>query len=402
MKKVLIFFLFLLFEESIPSLSAATANQDSIRISLLTCSAGEEVYSLYGHTAIRYTDSSRGIDVVFNYGMFDFETPNFIYRFTKGETDYQLGVEEFERFARSYAFHNRSVEEQVLNLSETEKTKLLALLEENYRRENRIYRYNFFYDNCATRPRDKIEECIEGHLVYQYPDTSYTFRQLIHQYTDHNLWSRFGIGLCLGSKADEKIDPRKAMFIPFYLRDDVQSAHIIDSAGIHRDLVLESHLLIPKEEETEHDSITSAIPSPFQCALLLFMITTLLSIYGIKKKKSLWIYDAFLFASAGIVGCILTFLVCCSEHPAVSPNYLLFVFHPLHLILLPYTLYKESHRGRRGQKWHYHTVNLVILTLFVLFFFLIPQKIELAVVPLALSLWVRSLSQLTLTYNIKK
>ena len=157
---ILSFFLLL------PSAGQAPANSnDSIRLSLLTCAPGEEIYSLFGHTAIRYENPSQGIDAVFNYGLFSFNTPNFIFRFSLGETDYQLGVTDYEHFAAEYAFYGRSVWQQTLNLTDEEKTKLIQLLQENYRPENRVYRYNFFYDNCATRPRDKIEESIAGKVV---------------------------------------------------------------------------------------------------------------------------------------------------------------------------------------------------------------------------------------------
>ena len=132
----------------------AADDHDSIRISLLTCAPGEEIYSLFGHTAIRYENPSQGIDVVFNYGLFSFNTPNFILRFSLGETDYQLGATDYAHFAAEYAFFGRSVWQQTLNLTEREKAELIRLLQENYRPENRVYRYNFFHDNCATRPRD--------------------------------------------------------------------------------------------------------------------------------------------------------------------------------------------------------------------------------------------------------
>ena len=136
---ILSFFLLL------PSAGQAPANSnDSIRLSLLTCAPGEEIYSLFGHTAIRYENPSQGIDVVFNYGLFSFNTPNFIFRFSLGETDYQLGVTDYEHFAAEYAFYGRSVWQQTLNLTDEEKTKLIQLLQENYRPENRVYRYNFF------------------------------------------------------------------------------------------------------------------------------------------------------------------------------------------------------------------------------------------------------------------
>ena len=131
------------------ALSLKAQRTDSIRISLLTCASGSEIYSLFGHTAIRYENFTQDIDAVFNYGMFNFNAPNFIFRFALGETDYQLGVTSYERFAEEYDYLGRDVWQQTLNLTQDEKVRLAGLLQENYRPENRVYRYNFFYDNCA-------------------------------------------------------------------------------------------------------------------------------------------------------------------------------------------------------------------------------------------------------------
>lgn len=140
--------------------------EDNIKVSLMTCAPGTEIYALFGHTALRYEDKARGEDWVFNYGMFSFNTPHFIYRFVKGETDYELGVTRYPYFEGSYAMRGSSVYQQTLNLTISEKQELRRLLEENYLPENRVYRYNFFYDNCTTRARDVIERCIEGKVVY--------------------------------------------------------------------------------------------------------------------------------------------------------------------------------------------------------------------------------------------
>lgn len=138
---------------------------DSIQFSLLTCAPGNEIYALFGHTAIRYQNFSRGVDLVFNYGMFSFNTPHFVYRFVKGETDYQLGITPYPYFESEYAFRGSSVYQQVLNLTYSEKMSLLKLLQDNYLPENRIYRYNYFYDNCTTRARDQIKR-LSGKNVY--------------------------------------------------------------------------------------------------------------------------------------------------------------------------------------------------------------------------------------------
>ena len=211
------------------------ARHDSIRFSLLTCGPGEEIYSLFGHTAIRYENLTRGIDYVFNYGIFSFNKPNFILRFTLGETDYKLGIAPFDYFTEEYKYLQRDVRQQVLNLNQTEKEKLAAQLEENYRPENRVYRYNFFYDNCATRPRDQIERATGGSIVYPQDmnstDTGKTYRDLLHQYTENHLWSRFGMDLCMGIPADKPISRRQMMFVPFYLEECFDQASIQTPQG---------------------------------------------------------------------------------------------------------------------------------------------------------------------------
>ena len=142
---------------------------------------------------IRYEEPSKGIDWVFNYGIFNFGAPNFIFRFALGQTDYILGGMNYDRFAAEYIFDERSVWQQTLNLTPEEKQKLLALLIENSRPENQVYRYNFFYDNCATRPRDKIEESIQGKVIYNYPekDGTKSFRDIVHQYTNGHPWAGY-------------------------------------------------------------------------------------------------------------------------------------------------------------------------------------------------------------------
>lgn len=370
------------------------ATEDSIRFSLLTCGAGEEIYSLFGHTAIRYENFTRGIDAVFNYGIFSFNTPNFILRFTLGETDYQLGVTSYKQFAYEYTWTGRDVWQQTLNLNAEEKKKLLALLEENYLPQNRIYHYNFFYDNCATRPRDQIERAVQGTLEYADDMTSFqtgiSFRDIVHQYTIGHSWARFGIDLCLGSQADKDITRRQMMFAPFYLKDFLAKAQLKNAQGMERPLVSSEDHIIQSPQQTS----TEEAPSPLQTAFLLFTIVTIVTAYGIYRRKSLWLLDLLLFLAAGVAGCILAFLASFSQHPAVSPNYLLFLFHPLHLLCLPWMI----KRVRKKEKSIYMWANITVLTFFILLWGIIPQEFNLAVLPLALSLWIRSASNLYLTY----
>lgn len=372
------------------------AQSDSLTVSLLTCGPGQEVYNLYGHSAIRVRNEATGVDYVFNYGIFSFNTPNFVMRFTLGQTDYQLGVQYYEDFVYNYEWQGRFVHEQVLNLSTEEKLKLAMALEENYKPENRMYRYNYFYDNCSTRPRDMIEKAVNGEVIYtedmNTPLEGLTYRGLVHEYAKRNAWSRFGIDLLLGSEADKPISRRASMFIPFLLEQYFSTAQRTDLQGNRSSLITEEHTII---EQDESDWPSPTPFTPMRVFLLLFIVVATLTIWGIRRRKSLWGLDLVLFAAAGIAGCIIAFMVAFSEHPAISPNYLLFVFHPLHLFCLPWILRKVKNLQR---SWYMGT-NAVILTLFIIFWALIPQKFPIEVLPLASVLLVRSISNLILSYR---
>lgn len=370
---------------------------DSLKISLLTCGAGEEVYNLFGHSAIRIQDTKKGTDYVYNYGIFSFDTPNFALRFTLGQTDYELGVQYYQDFIFNYRYHHREVYEQDLNLSPEEKKKLAALLNENYLLQNRVYRYNYFYDNCATRPRDMIEKAINGSIEYaedmETPVKGTSYRSLLHQYTRYSPWSRFGIDLCLGSEADRPINRRAAMFIPFHLQEDFATAQIIDTRGVARPLVTASEKIVQINQNFSESADT--IFTPLRIFLLLFIVIGSITIRDIRHKKSMWGVDVILFLSAGVAGCILAFLALFSQHPAVSPNYLLIVFHPLHLLCLPWV----ANKVRNREKSLYLTVNTAIFILFLILWPVFPQKFPTEVLLLVIILLIRSLSHLLISHQ---
>ena len=395
MKQILLTLFFM-----VTALSVRANGTDSIRFSLLTCGPGTEIYSLFGHTAIRYEVPERGIDVVFNYGLFSFGAPNFILRFTLGEPDYQLGVTDYRRFIAEYTWSGRDVWEQELNLTDEEKHRLATQLEENYRPENRVYRYNIFYDNCATRPCLQVERATGNRLHYaddmETTDTQTSFRDIVHQYSKGHSWAEFGMDLCLGSPADRPISRRLMTFAPFYLKDFFATAMLPDSAGAYtRPLVAETvqTVVIPDEEKETTDTLFT----PLAASLALLIVVGGATWYGLRRQKSLWGLDFVLFLAAGLAGCILTFLSLLSQHPAVRPNYLLLVFHPFHLLCLPWMI----NRVRKHRLSRYMAANVVVLTFFILLWPVIPQKFNLAVLPLALCLLIRSASNLFLTYKNK-
>jgi hypothetical protein len=328
--------------------------------------------------------------------MFDFDAPNFIWRFVKGETDYLLGVTSYGHFIEEYRYHNRSVWQQTLNLTMEEKRKLAGFLMENARPENRKYRYNFLYDNCATRPRDKIEECLNGNIHYmRSSDKSHTFRNIIHEFASGNEWACFGMDFCLGPKIDRLIDDRQKMFAPLYLMSYMASAVVTDNEKEPRLLVCGTCTLVEEVEEKEY-SVFAGFPfTPLQTFSTLLFIMALVTAFELKKQRLLWWVDWVLFTVYGVGGCIVFFLIFFSEHPAVSPNYLIVVFHPLHILCLPLVIRREIKKKRNL----YHVLNFIILTLFILLWGIIPQRIHLAVLPLSVCLWLRSTTNLILTYK---
>lgn len=363
----------------------AVRPQDSIRFSLLTCAPGSEIYELFGHTALRYQNFSDQTDLVFNYGMFSFNTPHFVFRFVKGETDYQLGIMPYPYFESEYALRGSSVYQQELNLTPAEKRKLFSLLEENYRPENRIYRYNYFYDNCTTRARDQIERCIDGTVVYPEGQDGKTFRGIVHEFTAGSSWDELGIDLCLGAEADKPIGNRLQMFSPFYMRDFASQAYILQPDGSRRPLVLRETKIVDVVPEKADPSFPL---SPMQCASCFLALLVLVAWWQWRIGRVWWGWDLFLFGLQGLAGCIITFLFFFSVHPTVGSNWMLILFNPLPLLLLPWGI-----RGvMKGKKDWFYRANCVYLTLFIMIFPFSSQEFNLTVLPLALGLLVNSVS----------
>ena len=361
--------------------------QDSIQFSLLTCSPGTEIYSLFGHTAIRYQNFTQKRDLVFNYGMFSFSAPNFIYRFVKGETDYQLGVTEFRYFESEYKFRGSAVYQQVINLTQEEKLNLQRLLLENYLPQNRVYRYNYFYDNCTTRARDRIEQSINGRVVYPDASEDKTFRSIVHEYTDGFDWEEFGIDLCLGAQADKNITVRQQMFSPFYMHDFAHKAVIEDSVGNVRPFVSSEEVIVEADEVKPVDSFPL---SPVFCSIAFLLINVIVAIFQISGKKIFWWWDLVLYFIQGTSGCIIAFLFFFSVHPTVDSNWMILLLNPIPLVYLPFMLYKDVKRI----KDIYHIINLSYLTLFMLLFPIMPQYFNISVLPLACGLWCNALSHM--------
>ena len=359
------------------------------RVSLLTCSPGEAVYELFGHTAIRVVDESRGLDIVFNYGLFSFDEPNFVGRFILGETDYILGAIEFEYFLGEYALRGSGVTEQVINLDDEQMDRVINALILNSLPANRKYRYNFLYNNCTTKARDKILGALGDSLTVEYPEPSrgeqMSFRDIIHYYTAKNEWTQFAIDLLLGAPADIKARREGAQFAPLILKDEIEAA-VIKNGNVSRPFVVEqTELLLPEEREYVRNNL-----NPFNASLLFLLFTFVVMLVEKRKKKCYWGWDILIMGVQGLAGVVLTFMVFFSQHPAVDVNWLLIWLNPLPLIILPVYIYRVC----KGRSLSILWVEIAMVALFFVASPFLPQYFPAALYPFAFAILVRSLFEI--------
>lgn len=305
--------------------------QDSVIISLVTCWPGAEVYELCGHETVRVrgiAPEGHVIDSVWNYGTFDFNQPNFVYRFVKGETDYNLSSYPFEWFMPEYIYHGRRVEEQDLSLSRDEALHLLGLLRQEALPENRVYRYNYVKDNCATRILERLDQATESPLIY--PDSiSYgSFRNEMRSYHRDYPWYQFGIDLALGSGIDYPLRGREEMFVPVEMHDKVAGAHFADG----RRLVAATRTLNEGTADATLGPTPFFLTPIFLCSV--WFALAILFVWLMYRRKRVWKwYYSLWFTLTGLTGCVLAFLIFVSEHEATSPNLLFLWLNPLQLVI---------------------------------------------------------------------
>ena len=358
---------------------------ENTQISLLTCSPGDLIYELFGHTAIRIQDDSHKLDFVVNYGLFDFDQPHFVYRFVRGKTDYTVGVSYTSSFIQSYAERGSSITESTLNLTVAEKQDLLNRLNENLQPENRIYRYNFIYNNCATKVRDIFDMSIKRKLSYPTHVDSYSFREAIMLYTETAPWSQLGFDLCLGAGADRTATQREMLFLPEILGETYASAMLTDSIGI-QPLCLQTSQIIPATQEKG-----TAWFSPTLCAYLLLLMVLYASFFLNKHKIWLKRMDVVLFTINGIGGCIILFLILYSQHPFTGQNYNILWMNPLTLFPLITCIFPFM---KKINGLFYLGATVMFLG-FVIVMPILPQVFNLAVLPWVLTLLLRSYLRLS-------
>lgn len=360
--------------------NAYTQTKSGLQVSLLTCSPGDELYSIFGHTAIRVVDSVSLTDVVYNYGTFNFSDPNFYVKFTRGKLLYYLSVESFSDFALSYYYEKRTITEQILNITEDEKMSIRSALQETLKEENRYYQYDFFLDNCTTRPRDLLVKLI--HPKPELPavmDIKTTFREAIHLYLDSGkqYWSKLGIDLLLGAKTDAVMSKNQQLFLP----DNLMYA-LDKSTPQNMVLATVSPYQITSEPKPEPPFTPLMIISIL--SLFIALVTTP---FLISNKGIVLFFDRLVYFITGLLGVILVLMWVATDHSMTKSNYNILWALPTHLII---SLFVSSQK-----RWvkYYFLMTAILAALVALCWFFLPQKMNPALLPWLVLLVYRSFAK---------
>ncbi|MBE6316418.1 MAG: DUF4105 domain-containing protein [Bacteroidales bacterium] len=362
--------------------------EDSVHVSLVTFYPGSEPHNIWGHSEIRVQQGP--VDVYFNYGVFDFQAPAFMWRFMLGQTDYLC-----QPVPRAYAMlgmENRRMVEQELNLPQDKAIMVRDFLWNNAQPENRTYRYKFLSDNCSTRPRDIIEMAAGEGLRYPaMSDSTVTYRDILAHYCRNYAWERFGIDLVLGWNVDTVLDQRATMFIPMLLMDAVAGATITTDSTTTR-LVKATTVPIDKSTEGNVRPPTPWYLSPMTVAVLVLALTLMVTWRDWRRHDVARWFDTVLFSAGGLAGCLLFFLIFFSTHEATSPNINIAWLNPLLLLLAILPWFKKT---RNAARW-LHALNALVVTLLMLAWPWQPQVGNFAFFPLMTALVTRSLANVLL------
>lgn len=361
-------------------------NIKPVCVSVLTCTAGDELYSKFGHTALLVKREGDSDGMVFNYGCFDYNADSFVTNFVLGHTDYILGVEPYSHFIYRYKEMGVGVYEQVLNLSEQETEKLRVLLEDNLLPENQVYRYNWLYNNCTEKARDIVEKAVNDKVAYEKEETNITVREMLRKCLEDEPWESFGIDLILGEEIDRPIDKRVRMFLPAFYMAELDQALKQDVP-----LVKSKRQIIQAQNTPETPPF---LLSPTFVFIALFIIVCLISIYEYTKYKSQIYLDVLLHTLQGVAGLLVAFLFFFSEHPAVDSNWLIIIFNPIPLFYAGWLMYCK--RTQRTNILAY--INLGVLVTFLITMTLCRQSFTTAMYFIVFSLLTRALLQSYNTY----
>ena len=368
-----IFLPFLIFGNNID----LSKNVRHSKISVLTCDPGNEIYSLFGHSALRIENSKNNLDLVVNWGLFEFSENQFQfgYDFAKGRLNYFMGLQSMSNFIMEYARSKRGVREQVLNLNNEEKLKLISFIEENYNPENRSYQYEFFYDNCSSRIRDLLIKVYGDQLEFYNSKKAnkFTFREIIHEYLKYNPWLELGIDLVLGKKIDVLVNNHQLMFLPDNIESSLDHSFVHEKNGKINVVLSKKTIINSSKNKRSYNSIVFI-------SWILF-ITTLILIY-FKQSKIFDIWSATNLSILGILGFVLVFMWLGTDHQATKMNFNLLWASPFHFILI-FCLIKKN--WGKFSFW-FLSSSLVMIFITILFWFTLTQEFNPFVKPIILQL----------------
>jgi hypothetical protein len=382
MRHITHIFLVLMLFSSSAFAKSSLSDGDNLKIAIMTMGPYQpELYSAFGHSAIRVIDTARAIDYVFNYGVFDFQQENFYWNFGRGKMLYQLGLSNYDRFKNHYISENRSITEQYLNLTSEEKQAFFDFLVTNYEPENRQYYYNYVYDNCATKMRDVIRGAVTAQVTF---DTSFveqdvTIRDLMHRYLAYQPWGDWIIDIGLGYQIDKIADAEEYMFLPDYIEEGLANA-TIQRNGVEEPFVSETVRVFEAVPQTFENSIFS----PFNTFVIVFFLIGFITNRDFKRQTRTHWVDVVLFTFVGIFGWWCTFLWLGTDHLSKMNMNLLWAI-PLHIPLI-YML-----RSKRHQVWiskYFLYVSILYIAVIVLWG-VIPQPLHMALIPLILVMALR-------------
>ncbi len=376
------------------SMLQAQVLSDKAEISLLTGSAGDELYSTFGHSAIRVKDPEKGLDLVYNYGTFDFNTPHFYAKFLRGKLDYMLSLQKFSRFKLGFIYENRSINELILNLDSAEKQQVFDFLKNNYLPKNRYYHYDFFFDNCSTRIRDLFQTVLGKKLQYRYPAEwsvhPLTFRQLLDLCLIRKPWSDFGIDIIIGLPADRHASPREYMFLPVFTEQVFRLSTRTDEKGHQKPFVKLEREILP----LQHDLHPVTGIFPMQASWIFLIVIVLLTALGYYLRVPLVTIDAIVFTGVGLIGWLIVFLWFFTDHQATKDNLNILWALPLHIPFIYFVLNKHPHKV-----WHlWLGLSILLVTVVLFFWWGLSQQLHPAIIPILLALELRLLVLLITRY----
>lgn len=350
------------------------------KISVLTIGPGESLNDAFGHNGFRITDPNLKIDIVYGYGEYDFDAPNFYLKFAQGKLNYLISRHNFSDFYKHYVLNNRSIKEQELNLSSAENQKLFDALENNYKPENRGYLYDFFYDNCATRIRDVTVKATASKINFNLPDAFQlkTFRTLIHDHVGLNTWGSFGIDIALGSVIERKASAYEHLFLPEYIHKFFGEATFNNAEP----LITTATTLYEKKDG---NSTFNFLFSPFVITALIAFLVLYLTYTDHKHNKRNKQLDLILFGSTGLIGVLILLLWFATDHSATAQNYNLLWALPLNIILITQLIKPKVKNWVKS----YMKFLVIMLCLMTLHWIIGVQTFALPLIPILIALVVR-------------